>query len=120
LLSKIEQALPGQKNQIDGKKTFFIPRLDNESPINHVLMIYPTGEITGYIGLQGDDTPICFQLLQHRLAMRLFNAFLWVIRIARSPEVMREIKLLEGRYGNALGANADSPGELIESIFTWP
>jgi hypothetical protein len=117
LLTKIDQALPGKKNKIDGIKTFFIPRVDFESPINQVLMIYPSGEVKGYIGLLGDDIPACYQLLKNRLAMRLFNALLWTIRMAKSPEIMREIKLLEGRFGNVKGTNMDSPGNLLESIF---
>ena len=116
LVSRIASEASELSDRVDGSRTFFIPRSDFDTPINQVLFLLPSGEVRGYVGLLDGEKPFCYQLAEERFALRLFHAFLWMIRIAFNAEISQGVKKLEGYYATELRENCESPIELIAQI----
>ena len=96
--------------------TTFVPRSDFDSPVNQAIFIYPNGEIQGFVGLVIDESPLCFQVVEQQMSVKLFHSFIWMLRIATNSSTSSAIKKLETYYAQSRSKEEDTISSLIEEL----
>ncbi len=93
-LVRIAARHPSLEEQLNGKLTFFTPRLNLDFPVSFVLFLHPGNELQGFIALPVGNQPFYYQVADLRLSLRLFESFRWSMTVSNDPEIKRRLALL--------------------------
>jgi transcriptional regulator with XRE-family HTH domain len=116
LITKLELAYPKRAGAIDGRLMRFFPRYDFDSPVNQVLYVVPSGEITGHIGLALDELPVLYQVTTERMALRMFHSLMAMIQISQDPSLMRALKRDEANVASSSASGSDRPLSVLKAL----
>jgi len=116
LITKLELAHPRLAHKIDGSITRFFPRFDFDSPVNQVLYVQPSGQITGHIGLAVDELPVVYQVTTERMALRMFHSLMAMIQVAEDAQLVRALKRREADFTSSGSSDCNRPLSLLQAL----